>query len=383
MSEQELKELLYRYENNAVTEQERALIESWYLQHRENDLPEYTMEERMEDAEAVWTGLHQPGHNKKIMRLLLQIAAAASLLIICTFGGFRIWHNKVTTTVIAKNKINDVAPGGDKAVLTLANGQKIYINDAKKGIITHQAGIKVTKNKNGQIVYAVSHANSDASDDNAGAVAYNTLSTPRGGQSSVTLSDGTIAYLDAGSSIKFPVLFHGNERRVAITGQVYFDVVHNAAKPFRVDVKGQTIEDIGTSFNINAYDDEPVIKTTLLSGSIKISKGNKLAILAPGQQAVTLLSMDAIHVKEVDTEEAKAWKDGYFLFNNEKLESVMRKISRWYDVDVVYPEGQKLDVEYWGSITRYGNVSKVLNMLQITGDVKFRVDGKKIIVSKK
>ncbi|WP_259069257.1 FecR family protein [Mucilaginibacter sp. X4EP1] len=385
MDEQELKELLYRYENNAVTEQERALIESWYLQHRENDLPEYTMEERMEDAEAVWAGLHQPNNNKKIVRLLLRIAAAASLLIICTFGGYRILHNKSTAIKVAKNRTNDVAPGGNKAILTLANGQKIYINDAKKGVITHQAGIKVTKNKNGQIVYLVSHANDadGTSDDVNVALAYNTLSTPRGGQSSVTLSDGTVAYLDAGSSIKFPVLFHGNERRVAVTGQVYFDVVHNAAKPFRVDVKGQTIEDIGTSFNINAYDDEPVIKTTLLSGSIKISKGNKSATLVPGQQAVTLLSMDAIHVKDVDTEEAKAWKEGYFLFNNEKLESVMRKISRWYDVDVVYPDDQKLDVEYWGSITRYGNVSKVLNMLQITGDVRFRIDGKKIIVSKK
>jgi ferric-dicitrate binding protein FerR (iron transport regulator) len=385
MDEQELSELLYRYENNAVTEQERALIESWYLQHRENDLPEYTMEERMEDAEAVWAGLHQQNNEKKITPLLLRIAAVASLFIICTFGGYRMLHNKLIVKEVAKNTINDVAPGSNKAVLTLANGEKIYINDAKKGVITHQAGLKVTKNQYGQIAYLVNHSGDaeKAPGENSAEISYNTLSTPRGGQSSVTLSDGTVAYLDAGSSIKFPVLFHGIERRVAITGQVYFDVVHNAAKPFRVDVKGQTIEDIGTSFNINAYDDEPVIKTTLLSGSIKISKGNKSATLLPGQQAVTLLSMDAIHVKDVDTEEAKAWKEGYFLFNNEKLESVMRKISRWYDVDVVYPEGQKLDVEYWGSITRYGNVSKVLNMLQITGDVKFRVDGKKIIVSKK
>ncbi|TWI97537.1 FecR family protein [Mucilaginibacter frigoritolerans] len=385
MKEQELEELLYRYENNAVTEEERALIESWYLQHRESDLPEYTMEERLVDAEAVWTGLHQQNDNRKIVRLLLRIAAAASLLIICTFGGYRMLHNRLPVRQIAENTVNDVAPGGNKAILTLANGEKIYINDAKKGVITHQAGIKITKNKKGQIIYQASHTNNAVgiSNDNTLVMAYNTLSTPRGGQSSVTLSDGTVAYLDAGSSIKFPVLFSGNERRVAITGQVYFDVVHNAAKPFKVDVKGQTIEDIGTSFNINAYDDEPVIKTTLLSGSIKISKGSKSATLVPGQQAITLLSMDAIHVKDVDTEEAKAWKEGYFLFNNEKLESVMRKISRWYDVDVVYPEGQKLDVEYWGSITRYGNVSKVLNMLQITGDVKFRVDGKRIIVSKK
>jgi transmembrane sensor len=298
-------------------------------------------------------------------------------------GGYQLLKNKQPLKQIAKIQTHDIAPGGNKAILTLANGGKIYISDVKKGIITNQAGIQVAKNKNGQIVYVVNHSANGASNYTSGEIAYNTLTTPRGGQSSVTLSDGTIAYLDAASSIKFPVVFHGNERRVAITGQVYFEVVHNAAKPFRVDVKGETIEDIGTSFNINAYDDEPVIKTTLLSGKIKISKGNETATLLPGQQAVTSANVNSIHIKNVDTEEAKAWKEGYFIFNNESLGSIMRKISRWYDADVVYPGGQDLDVEYWGTMTRYGNVSKVLNMLEITGDVKFRIDGKKIIVLKK
>lgn len=381
MSEQELKELLYRYKNNTATEQEKALIESWYLQHREADVTDYTLEERLEDAEAVWAGLHREKSQRKITPLLLRIAVAASVLVALSVGVYHILYHKQPDRQVAAVQPHDIAPGGNKAILTLANGHKISITDAKNGVISHQAGTQIAKNKQGQIVYVATQAAGTVGA--TGELAYNTLTTPRGGQTSVTLSDGTVAYLDAGSSIKFPVIFLGNERRVIITGQVYFEVVHNAAKPFRVSVKGQTIEDIGTTFNINAYDDEPVIKTTLLSGSVRITTGSETAILKPGQQATAAFNANGIRVTNVDTEEATAWKNGYFLFDNENLESVMRKISRWYDVDVVYPAGQKIGVEYWGSITRYSNVSKVLNMLEVTGDVKFRIDGKKIIVLKK
>jgi len=364
MNEQELKELLYRYKNNTATEQEKALIESWYLQHKEENLAEYTLEDRLKDAESVWARLHQEKAKRKFMPVMMRIAAAASVLICLSVGTYYILGHKHPVKQIAVVHPHDIAPGSNKAILTLANGNKISITDAKKGIISHQAGIQITKNKKGQIVYVINRAgitNTTAGNKTDYEV-YNTLTTPRGGQTSVTLSDGTIAYLDAGSSIKFPVIFIGSERRVAITGQVYFEVVHNAAKPFRVSVKGQTIEDIGTSFNINAYDDEPAIKTTLLSGSVRITKGTEMATLKPGQQASTLIDDNSIKVKNVDTEEATAWKNGYFHFDDNNIQEVMRQLARWYDVDIKY-DGQLPSRNFSGEISRNVNASQILDIL--------------------
>jgi ferric-dicitrate binding protein FerR (iron transport regulator) len=211
-------------------------------------------------------------------------------------------------------------------------------------------------------------------------VVYNTLSTVRGQESPypLVLSDGTKVWLNAESSITYPIAFNGKERSVKITGEAYFEVVHNTVQPFKVEVKGQTIEDIGTAFNINAYDDEPNMKTTLISGSVKI---NSSTVLHPGQQAIQ--SGPAIRVKDVDTEGAIAWKNGYFLFDYESLESIMRRISRWYNVDVAYEPGQQITTGFLGSMTRYTNVSEVLNALEAAGKVKFKIEGRKITVSKK
>jgi len=385
MNDRELKDLLLKYGNNTATEDEKSLLESWYLHHQESELPDYTLDERLQDAAAVRENLKRQFRIGRLISLPLRISAAACVLILLGLGGFYLVRNNVTKNELTATTHHDIPPGQNKAVLALANGQKIYITGIKKGIIYRQGALQVTRNNNGVLAYTINKSLiAPGNADNQGPAKYNTLSTPRGGQSSITLADGTVAYLDAQSSVRFPVDFSkSKERRVEVTGQVYFDVRHNASKPFRVDVKGQTIEDIGTVFNINAYDDEPVIKTTLISGGIKITRGNSTATLRPGQQAITVADKTNIRVKETDTEEVTAWKNGYFLFNNEKLESIMRKISRWYDVDIVYPQDQNTNVEYWGSITRYDNVSKVLKMLEITGDVKFRIEGKKIFIEKK
>lgn len=381
MDEQQLKELLYRYKNGTASEHEKALIESWYLQHHEENLPEYTLEERLFDAQSVWTGLHQEKGKRRLMPAMLRIAAAASVLISLSVYTYYIVAHKRPVKQIAAVRPHDIAPGSNKAILTLANGNQISITDAKKGIISHQAGIQITKNSKGQIVYVINRAGiaNIASDNKADYQVYNTLTTPRGGQTTVTLSDGTVAYLDAASSIKFPVIFTGSERRVFITGQVYFDVVHNAAKPFRVSVKGQTIEDIGTSFNINAYDDEPVIKTTLLSGSIRITRGSEMATLTPGQQAITIFNNNGIKVKDVDTEEAIAWKNGYFHFSDNNIQEVMRQLARWYNVDIKY-DGQLPSRSFSGEISRNVNASQILDILSFK-KIHYKIEDKSIVIT--
>jgi ferric-dicitrate binding protein FerR (iron transport regulator) len=213
---------------------------------------------------------------------------------------------------------------------------------------------------------------------------YNTITTPRGGQYQVTLSDGTKVWLNAASSIRFPVLFTGNERKVEITGEAYFEVAKNVSKPFKVKTISSEVEVLGTHFNVNAYDDEAVAKTTLLEGLVKVSvpqTGGKLAarFLQPGQQSGITKDGRISVLNNADTEEAVAWKNGRFQFRSADLKSILRQISRWYDVDVVYKGN--VDLHFTGQLTRDDYVSKVFDKLALTGEVHFKIEGKKIIVS--
>jgi transmembrane sensor len=307
-----------------------------------------------------------------VSSLWIKIAAAASVLLMLSAAAYFALNKNQVKQQTAQN-IQDIAPGGNKAILTLADGLKVQLTDARNGLVARQGGVVVTKQSDGQLSYS-----NDATGLSNEAQLFNTVETPRGGKYKLTLADGTIAILDAASSIHYPVAFNGRERRVEITGQVYFEVVHNADKPFKVSVKGQIVEDLGTKFNINAYDDEPVIRTTLVEGSIGLTRASHTVILKPGQQAINTTSDAAIKVVVADMEEAVAWKNDYFLFNNEPIESVMRKIARWYDVDIQYQNGQKIKESYLGGLTRYANVSQVLKMLEITGDVRFEIKGKTI-----
>jgi len=268
---------------------------------------------------------------------------------------------------------NDVAPGGNKATLTLANGKLISLTDAQKGQIAKQGASIITKTTDGQIVYNASSVlqNNDNGD-------MNLIETPKGGKWDVTLSDGTKVWLNASSSIKYPSAFIGKERRVEITGEAYFEVAHNAAKPFRVVTKGQIVEVLGTHFNINAYDDEDAVKTTLLQGKVRISKGLKTAILIPGQQSATQFSDNSIVVKEADTELAVAWHNGYFQFERADINNVMKQLARWYDVDVKF-EGKVTRDKFGGSMPRDASLSQVLRTLE-QSMVHFKIEGKTVTV---
>ena len=300
-----------------------------------------------------------------------RMATAACVLVFLSIGSYYLFH-KPPIRQSAKTKKQDLAPGGNKATLTLANGQQISLSDIHNGIIASQSNIGITKTKDGRVIY-----NSNQFTDKE--VIYNTITTPRGGEISVRLTDGTIAYLDAASSMRYPVNFMGNERKVEITGQVYFEVVHNATKPFRVTVKGESIYDIGTHFNINAYDDEPAIKTTLLEGSVKVGKGNSVVLLKPGQAAVLSINTNKIQVEQANLEKTMAWKNGELVFDGDNIVPIMREISRWYNADIVYQTSTEHKI-FVGSVSRFKNVSEVLKTLELTGTVHFKIEGRRIIV---
>jgi ferric-dicitrate binding protein FerR (iron transport regulator) len=270
---------------------------------------------------------------------------------------------------------NTIAPGGNKAILTLGNGQKVILDSAGNGTIAFQGNSRITKNDKGEIVY-----DATAQTNNFSEILFNTISTPNGGQYKVVLPDGTNVWLNAASSIRFPTKFVGKERAVAITGEVYFEVTKNASMPFKVKInEAEEIKVLGTHFNVMAYKEEKYTKATLLEGSIKIHNRDESILVKPGGQAILRNQGEIELVNNVNTDHIVAWKNGLFDFDNDDLPYIMRQLSRWYDVDIVYtdnvPEGH-----YAGSIRKQSNITEVLKMLELAGDVQFSIVGKKILV---
>jgi ferric-dicitrate binding protein FerR (iron transport regulator) len=308
--------------------------------------------------------------------------AAAAILILAIVGGafWFIHNNKAdkkedTISTIGNQLKHDVAPGGNKAILTLADGSTIILDNAQNGALATQGNIAVVK-KNNQLIYDASKSVPDA----LGRVLFNTIATPRGGQYQITLPDGSKVWLNAASSIKFPTIFRGKERKVEITGEAYFEVAHNAKMPFLVEKDEAEVRVLGTHFNVNAYTDENAMKVTLLEGSVKVirQKTNESKIISPGQQA-QLLKSGTIKIEEVDAEETVAWKKGYFHFDHADIKTVMRQLSYWYDVDIIY-EGSIPTQQFGGDMQRDLTLSQVLNILG-KSQVKFKIEGKKIIIS--
>jgi ferric-dicitrate binding protein FerR (iron transport regulator) len=351
-----LQELLSKYHAGTISHEERVLLEEWYAQWKPEQ-QELSSEEIDQLKADVWQSLNVNVQPPVTKRLWPRITMVASVILCLSIGGYYYLSKSKTKhqQVTAKVEKVDIAPGSNKAVLVLNNGSKINLNSQVNGTIAKQGNAKIVKTTNGQLAYAPD--NSDAS-----AVVYNTLSTPRGGKYDLVLADGTKVWLNSASSITYPTAFKGNDRTVSITGEVYFEIVHKAKQPFRVNFKGHTIEDIGTEFNINTYDDEPVIKTTLVAGSIKLSRDSKSVTLRPGQQSITSLSNTDIEVKDADINEVTAWKNGLFKFKKAKIEDVMRQLSRWYNVDVAYPYGVPKTV-FSGEMIKDANASQILDML--------------------
>ena len=323
-------------------------------------------------------------------RALRWWTAAAALILLA--GGIWYYRTGITapSAIASSPALNrDAAPGGNKAILTMADGSTILLDSAATGQLALQGHTKVLKLDSGLLAYNSidpSHPGNNTSSTannsfDRSPLAYNTITTPRGGQYQVLLSDGTKVWLNAASSLKFPTAFTGKERTVELTGEAYFEVAANAHLPFIVQAnEGMKVQVLGTHFNVNAYRDEPMAKATLLEGSIRISKGADTHLLTPGQQAVLNNNSSGIQVSsDADLDEAVAWKNGMFIFNSLPLEAIMRQMERWYDVQVSY-EGNIKNVSFNGQISRYSNASQMLDMLATTGEVHFKIENKKIIV---
>ncbi|WP_184541983.1 FecR family protein [Mucilaginibacter sp. FT3.2] len=310
-----------------------------------------------------------------------KFAAAAAILIFISAGVYFYLNKEGVKPPLAQMAVkqlqNDILPGGNKAVLTLGNGKKIELDDVKNGIVARQNGTATIKTKSGQLVSRVESGNKFAEEL---PVSYNTITTARGGQYQVILPDGSKVWLNAASSLKYPTAFKGSERNVELTGEAYFEVAKNAAMPFYVKSAGQTVKVLGTHFNINAYEDERVIKTTLLEGSIQIAYQQVKALIKPGETArITLGLANKIMVDEdLDTGDAVAWKDGYFQFNHSDIQTVMRQISRWYDVTVIY-KGTVPSKDFGGAIQRNLSLSQVLHILE-KSQLHFIIKGKEVVV---
>ncbi len=269
----------------------------------------------------------------------------------------------------------DIVPGGNKAVLTLADGTKIVLDEAKNGRLAQQQNVVITKAKDGQLIYDLSQSGDRTSEE----ATYNTIATPRGGQYQLILPDGTNVWLNSMSSLKFPTVFKGNERRVELSGEAYFEVAKDKAKPFYVNAKDMEVKVLGTHFNIAAYTDEDNMRATLLEGSVKVNRGVMESPIEPGQEAVVTPAQKGFTVRQADIEKAVAWKNGYFLFRNESIESLMTTISRWYNMDVYY-DGEMQDKIYGGKFSKTSNLSELLKSLELTGTIKFKVEGRRITV---
>lgn len=323
----------------------------------------------------------QISREAKLVRMPLwkRLTAAAAVLFVVLTGSYFLFFNKGKqngSEVKPITATHDVAPGGNKAVLTLGDNSVIVLDNAKNGTLTKQGGTNIVKLEDGQLAY------SPSSGGGQGEALYNTVSTPRGGQYQLTLADGSKVWLNAASSLRFPTAFPGKERKVEITGEAYFEIAKDASRPFRVNVAGkQEVEVLGTHFNINAYSDEATINTTLLEGKVKVSAlaTHDSRLLSPGQQAQMDSDQQLATSNQVDLEKVMAWKNGKFSFGEAMdIESVMRQVSRWYDVEVEYQGKVKGFVG--GSISRNVNASQVLQMLELTGVVKFKIENKKVIV---
>ncbi|MBO9199790.1 MULTISPECIES: FecR family protein [Niastella] len=370
MHPKDIQELLKKYREGTCTEAEKALLERWYQTYEAGDFPEIPPHIRDEHLNEVWQSL--PVHENKVRRMpWLQLAAAAVLLI--TFATvLYLYINKPVAHSAGTQPVTDntIMPGSNKAILTLNDGRRISLTDAANGHIADQAGITVTKKADGQLFYTISESGANET------ITFNTIETPRGGQYQVALPDGTKVWLNAATSLRFPTKFSATERIVYLDGEAYFEVAHNKNSPFKVAVNGQQVEVLGTHFNIMAYKDENTIRTTLLEGSVKLTAPVGSLLLEPGQQGY--IAKSAFTHELVDVTIVTAWKNGLFKFNGIDLRTLMRQISRWYDIEVVYEPGVKDDVVF-GSISRTADLTKLLHILEL-GGVHFKQNGRKLIV---
>ncbi|OQP46032.1 FecR family protein [Niastella populi] len=372
-----LRELIHDESNRGLV---AALLNAEYEKTQEAASAEYSSQQAFHE---VWQKLllEQTETNTRVItvssrRPWWKYAAAAAILLTVGLGMYRLTIDKPSPAIVAQQAANnsstDIQPGGNKAILTLADGSVIALNDAANGLLANQGGTNVVKLTTGELAY-------ESGNQQANALLFNTIVIPRGGKYRLTLPDGSKVWMNAESTLRYPTAFNGNTREVALTGEAYFEIAHNAAQPFHVQVKDIKVEVLGTHFDIMAYENEAAIATTLVEGSVRVSSSSKQLHLTPGQQALQDNNGAGMKIiNDVDVQQVLAWKNDYFQFAGDRLDHLMRQIERWYDVSVVY-DGPVPDKKFGGKISRSSPLSDVLKALELS-EVKFRVEGKTITV---
>jgi transmembrane sensor len=366
IDKQYFRGLMRRYRRGDATPEEERLLESFYEVFDANEDLVTAENESTLEADLKQRIDARIAAERPVTRLWIRWAAAAAVLILIGAGAWYFSQPKIDQASVAKNRIE---PGTNRATLQLANGSKIDLTAARNGLIARQAGISIHKNAKGLLVYTIAAPV-------AGAAGENTISTPRGGQYEVVLPDGTRVILNAASSLTYPVVF-GAERKVTLTGEAYFEVAKDKAHPFKVSSAGQMVTVLGTHFNINAYSDEAATRTTLLEGSVEVSDGADKERIVPGEQA--LKQGDALIKHVVDVDKEVAWKNGLFAFNGDDLQTILRQISRWYNIEVMYV-GPVTNEKFFGEIPRASKLDAVLKILELN-NVHFTIEGRRLKVS--
>jgi transmembrane sensor len=376
MNRQETEDLFERYARGETSDYETKLVEIWLI--RQAPVEEPLSEPDFDVVrQTILDNIYRNKNTRKIR--IYRYAAAATILVAMSIGLYTYLRPEKTGTrpdLQTLSAKNDIAPGKNTATLTLASGKTFKLSDAKTGVVIAAA---IQYNDGSKVTGSPPLAEKDQ-------LQMLTASTPRGGTYQVELPDGTHVWLNAATTLKFPSSFTQNaERRVELSGEAYFEVAKDKAHPFIVTTSQQSVKVLGTHFNINAYDEEPAVKTTLLEGAVEVTAGlrnmtNPRRVLRPGQQAA-LTQSGQLSVYDADAALAVAWKNSQFMFDNDRIEVIMRMVQRWYNVDVKYV-GDLPDEKFDGEVSRYEHVSEILKTLEATGKIHFKIEGRTIYVSK-
>lgn len=381
MTQEDYIKLYEKYQEGKLTEDEEQSLLNY---HDDFELAEYQWDEEKMGVKAnvqaeIYSQISKEIHKTSSKRNFTWLAAASILLAVFSlFYYFQSQDKNLNDNQIVKKTLiqEELKPGKNRAILKLSDGSEIVLNETKDGFVKYDGNAKINK-QNDLLSYK--------SGDNTNESVFNMIYTPKGGQYKVELEDGTKVWLNAASSLRFPTVFNDDKRVVELQGEAYFEVAKNKNKPFKVLVndashhKKMEVEVLGTHFNIQAYHNED-FKTTLVEGAVKVNNQSQNSfILTPGEQSTLSSKSEKLVVKKANVKEALAWKNGLFIFDKEHIYTIMNKISRWYDVEIVY-EGNMENKEFVGTISRDESLSEVLKTLELTGTIKFKVEGRKVIV---
>ena len=394
MDKKSILTILDRYLKNQSRAKEREKLDEFFEENAVINESSKSNQDlnKLEDKifNYIQFGIKEQVKQQKNISHIPYMQIAASVLVIFLFST-TVYFYRSSIGVQPKNaqanvisSVEDKQPAKNIAILTLGNNSKIVLDEASEGEIAQEGGVSILKTEKGELVYKVKNSNKLSSDD---LNKFNTISTPMGGKFKVILPDGSLVVLNAASTLKYPVHFDENLRKVSFTGEAYFEIakkvdIHNKRVPFYVHSNNQIVEVLGTHFNITSYDNEEYSKTTLLEGSVKIinEKSTSAAkILMPGQQAVIKRGDVQTKIMIADEAQALAWKDGYFLFKNTNIKDVVNELERWYNVDIQYDHSSEFE-NITGYISRNVKISSVLKMLQLSGIVNYEINGSKIII---